>query len=66
VLATAFSATEQQGSGRDEPVAWVRKFGQGRSFTLLLGHDAKAMESFGFQRLFQRGTAWAATGKVSD
>ncbi len=66
VLATAFSALDKKGSGRDEPVAWVRKSGRGRSFTLLLGHDVRAMESFGFQTLLRRGTEWAATGKVAE
>ncbi len=66
VLATAFSAADRQGSGADEPVAWTRKVGEGRSFTLLLGHDVRAMESFGFQQLLRRGTEWAATGKLAN
>lgn len=66
VLATAFSALDKKGSGRDEPVAWIRKEGRGRSFTLLLGHDVRAMESFGFQALLRRGTEWAARGSVAE
>ncbi len=65
VLATAFSAKEQDGSGQDEPIAMVRHFGQGRCFTLLLGHDVDEMENPGFEALLIRGTEWAATGKVS-
>lgn len=65
VLATAYSAPEHGGSGKDEPVALVTGFGEGRGFTLLLGHDGKAMESAGFQALLRRGTEWAATGKVT-
>jgi len=65
ILATAFSAPEWKGSGKDEPVAFTTKFGDGRSFNLLLGHDTKGMDSAGFQELLCRGVEWAATGKVS-
>ncbi len=65
VLASAFSSTESRGSGRYEPIAMVREFGDGRSFTLMLGHDIKAMENFAFQALLVRGAEWAATGEVS-
>jgi len=64
ILATAFSAHEWQGSGKDEPVAFITRFGEGRSFNLLLGHDTKGMDSAGFQQLLCRGVEWAATGKV--
>jgi hypothetical protein len=65
VLATAFSSKDQGGSSQDEPVAMVTEFGKGRGFTLLLGHDIKAMEAPGFQALLLRGTEWAATGQVA-
>ena len=64
ILATAYSAPEWKGTGRDEPIAFTTRFGQGRSFNLLLGHDVKAMDAAGFQKLLCRGTEWAATGKV--
>ena len=64
ILATACSAPEWQGTGKDEPNAFTTKFGQGRCFNLLLGHDVKAMDAAGFQKLLRRGTEWAATGKV--
>ena len=63
ILATAYSASEWQGTGKDEPVAFMTKFGEGRSFNLLLGHDPKGMDNAGFQQLLCRGTEWAATGK---
>ena len=66
VLATAFSARNRNGTGKDEPVAFTTDFGRGRGFNLLLGHDARAMEAMGFQTLLQRGTEWAATGKVTE
>jgi type 1 glutamine amidotransferase len=65
VLASAFSSVESNGSGGYEPVALVRRYGEGRSFTTLLGHDVKAMESVAFQALLTRGTEWAATGAVT-
>ena len=65
VLASAFSSKESGGSGEYEPVAMVRRFGEGRSFTTLLGHDAKAMMSDGFRTLLVRGTEWAATEEVA-
>ncbi len=64
ILATAYSAPEWQGTGKDEPVAFTTQFGQGRGFNLLLGHDTKGMDSAGFQQLLCRGVEWAATGKV--
>ena len=39
-------------------------FGRGRSLTILLGHDAEAMDNPGFQALFLRAVEWAATGRV--
>jgi type 1 glutamine amidotransferase len=65
VLAEAFSAADRSGSGAWEPVAFVRPFGGGRCFTLLLGHDVAAMQSPGFRALLARGTEWAATGAVT-
>ncbi len=65
-VAEAFSSSESGGSGRWEPVALVAEYGAGRAFTLLLGHDAAAMGSPGFQRLLARGVQWAARGVVAD
>jgi len=65
VLATAFSDEDRGGSGDDEPVAVTTRFGQGRSFYLVLGHDADSMQASGFQSLLIRGTEWAARGEVT-
>ena len=64
VLASAFSAKESRGSGEFEPIAVTAKFGRGRSFALLLGHDDTEMDHPGFVALMSRGTEWAATGRV--
>lgn len=64
-LAAVTPSPEFGGSGKAEPVAFASEFGRGRGFTLLLGHNAAAMESEGFKQLLRRGTEWAATGQVS-
>lgn len=65
-LATVTPSKEFGGSGKPEPIAFITHFGQGRGFTLLLGHNTRGMESPGFQKLLCRGAEWAATGKVSE
>ena len=65
LLASSFSATDEGGTGRWEPTALAGRFGEGRSFTLLLGHDAAAMDNPGFQALLRRGVEWAGTGHVA-
>jgi len=64
VLCRAFSAPEHKGTGQWEPVALITRFGQGRCFYSVLGHDVQAMSSPGWQKLMLRGTEWAATGRV--
>jgi type 1 glutamine amidotransferase len=66
VLATAHSDPENKGSGRDEPVLLTLTFGKGRIFHTILGHDINAMSCVGFIVTLQRGTEWAATGKVTQ
>jgi type 1 glutamine amidotransferase len=66
VLASVFSPKGQRGGGQNVPTAIVKQFGEGRSFTLLLGHGADQMKNPGFATLFVRGTQWAATGCVTD
>lgn len=66
VLASAFAAADHpEGSGAWEPTALADNFGEGRCFSLLLGHSAALMENAGFQALLTRGTEWAATGRVT-
>lgn len=65
VLCTSAAAKDKGGSGAEEPLVHSSTFGKGRSFTILLGHDAAAMKNAGFQTLVLRGTEWAATGEVT-
>jgi uncharacterized protein len=66
VLATAYSAKEQKGTGRHEPMAMVIHYGQGRVFHTTLGHGIYSQQGVGFITLLQRGTEWAASGKVTQ
>ena len=65
VLATAFSDPATGGTGRHEPVVMAIQFGEGRVFHTTLGHADYSMECADFVTLLQRGTEWAATGKVT-
>jgi hypothetical protein len=66
VLATAHSDPKNKGTGRDEPMLIVISYGTGRIFHTTLGHDPVALSCVGFITTFQRGTEWAATGKVTQ
>lgn len=66
VLATAYSDPANRGTGRDEPQLLVVSYGRGRVFHTTLGHDVNAMSSVDFVVTLQRGTEWAATGKVTQ
>lgn len=66
VLATAFADPSNRGTGRDEPLLMVLSYGKGRIFHTALGHDINALSCVGFVTTFQRGTEWAATGKVTQ
>ncbi len=66
VLATAHSELSNSGTGRDEPILMVLSYGKGRIFHTTMGHDIPALNCVGFITTFQRGTEWAATGKVTQ
>jgi type 1 glutamine amidotransferase len=66
VLATAFSDPANRGTGKDEPILMVAAYGKGRIFHTTMGHDLAALNCVGFMTTFERGTEWAATGKVTQ
>jgi uncharacterized protein len=70
VLASAFAAKEQGGTGEHEALLMAIKYGEGRVFHTALGHnngkDITAQKCVGFIVTLQRGVEWAATGKVTQ
>ena len=66
VLATAFSPKDKRGTGEHEPQLMTIDYGRGRVFHIAYGHAGKQLASVAFISLFQRGTEWAATGKVTQ
>lgn len=65
ILATAYADKKHGGSGRHEPMIFTISFGKGRVFHTPMGHGDYSQECVGFISTFQRGTQWAATGKVT-
>lgn len=70
ILATSFSDKKDNGSGKEEPVLFTIKYGKGRIFHTVLGHVGGnqwiAAQCAGFVATLQRGSEWAATGKVKQ
>jgi type 1 glutamine amidotransferase len=66
VLATAYSDPKTKGTGEQEPMLMTLPYGQGRVFHTALGHSVAAMKCVGFMVTLQRGTEWAATGRVTQ
>lgn len=65
ILATAYASPKEGGSGRHEPMIMVIEYGKGRVFHTPMGHGDYSQECVGFITTLQRGTEWAATGKVT-
>ena len=65
VLATAYADPKQGGSGEHEPMLLTVNYGRGRVFHSPMGHSPRAMQCVGFIVTLQRGTEWAATGRVA-
>jgi type 1 glutamine amidotransferase len=66
VLATAFADKSKGGTGRHEPMIFIVSYGKGRVFHTPMGHGKDSQECVGFITTLQRGTEWAATGKVTQ
>ena len=63
------SATNHEISDKginNQPAIFVKQYGKGRIFHTILGHDVYAMDNDSFKQLMNRGTEWAATGKVKE
>lgn len=66
VLVTAYSAKDQNGTGRNEPIMMAIRYGKGKIFHTTLGHANESQQCVGFITYLQRGAEWAATGKVTQ
>ncbi|MBE0535265.1 MAG: ThuA domain-containing protein [Phycisphaerae bacterium] len=62
MLATAKSKVD----GKDYPMAFTFRYGKGRVFHSVLGHDAPALANPPVAQLFRRGTAWAARLSITQ
>ncbi|MBA2481146.1 MAG: ThuA domain-containing protein [Planctomycetes bacterium] len=51
-------------TGRDEPLAWVYRYGSGRVFQTLLGHSERTYEAFGAREMLRRAAAWVSHREV--
>ncbi|WP_146948124.1 ThuA domain-containing protein [Cyclobacterium qasimii] len=51
-------------TGKDEPLAWVYNYGEGRVFQTLLGHDAKSFSTPEFQQILSNAINWV--GRDND
>lgn len=65
VLARSHAPMSRGGTDQDEPMLIVNRFGEGRVFTTVLGHELAGMWEEAFRIPFVRGTEWAASGKVT-
>ena len=66
ILSTAYSDPSNRGTSHDEPILMAIPYGKGRVFHTVMGHDIAALNCVGFMATYQRGTEWAATGKVTQ
>lgn len=65
ILATTYSDEKYDGTQRHEPILMTIKYGKGRVFHTVMGHDQLALSCVGFMTTFIRGCEWAATKEVS-
>lgn len=63
-LATVKPPTAPKGDGHND-ILFTNESGGARGFAIFLGHDGTAMKNTAWRSLLQRGTEWAATGKVT-
>ncbi len=57
------AAAHLQESDAEMPLVFVRRYGRGRVFNTLLGHDVGSMLNEGFAEVLQRGAKWAIKGR---
>ncbi len=55
---------KMHGVNTNQPVAWTNLYGEGRTFSISVGHDIDTMRRETFLAMLVRGSEWAATGEV--
>ena len=65
VVCSAYSTPAKKGTDKNEPIVVTTKYGKGRGFYSVLGHNKASMQNRAWQTILLRGTEWAATGKVT-
>ena len=63
---TVLATSPSKKSKRQEPMIFTIDYGKGRVFHTPMGHADYSMKCVGFIVTLQRGTEWAATGKVTQ
>jgi len=61
---TVLVEADSDWSKQTEALAFTVEYGKGRVFHETFGHDGKAVQNPAVAKLIQRGSEWAATGKV--
>ncbi len=61
---TTLVTADSDWSKKTEPMVWTVDYGKGRVAGHTFGHDKKAFESAGVQKIIVNTTLWAATGKT--
>lgn len=64
-LASVIPDPAFDGSGKAENILFTTESAGARGFAIILGHDLVAMKNTAWKTILQRGTEWAATGKVT-
>lgn len=54
-----------KGINTSHPQSWVQDYGNGRVFSITLGHGPDTLMYDGVKTLLMRGTEWAGSGKVT-
>ncbi len=67
ILLSAFSDTQQGGTGKHEPIVWWVPYGKGKVLTDVMGHvgETASMSCVGFETVLLRGVEWVATGRCT-
>ncbi len=56
------TGTNEDFPGGTVPLGWTRKYGDGKVFVLLLGHDGQSCQTAEFQRIVLNGVDWVTGG----